>query len=122
MAWVLASILGHPKDKIVTQSKIKKLLTAKTNFAGNGLRGSADSFSIAAASGGSRRVIRSGNSGGKKAMIMTRAERATPRPTSEPSWARPGNPPKLSTRKAQMVVMAAQKMLGAMARRISGTD
>ena len=42
--------------------------------------------------------------------------------TSEPSCARPGKPPKFKTRNAVMVVAAAQKMLGAIARRISGTD
>ena len=35
---------------------------------------------------------------------------------------RPGKPPKLSTRKAQMVVTAAQKMLGAIARRTCGIE
>ena len=42
--------------------------------------------------------------------------------TSDPSWPRPGNPLKFNTRNALIVVTAAQKMLGAMAWRISGTD
>jgi len=35
--------------------------------------------------------------------------------TSVPSWPSPGNPPKFNTRKAQIVVIAAQEWLGAMA-------
>jgi hypothetical protein len=62
----------------------------------------------------------SGNSGGRNAKIITQAESATPSPTSDPNWASPGNPPKFRTKNALMVVTAAQKMLGAMARRILG--
>ena len=68
-----------------------------------------------------RRFRRPGNSGGRYAITMTSAARATPMATNEPSCARPGNPPKFNTKNALMVVMAAQRMLGAMARRISGT-
>ncbi len=50
------------------------------------------------------------------------AERLTPRPTSVPNWPRPGKPPKFRTRKAEIVVSAAQKMLGAIARRTCGMD
>ena len=50
-------------------------------------------------------------------MTMTMAARATPMATRVPSWANPGRPPRFKTRKALMVVIAAQRMLGAMARR-----
>ena len=80
-----------------------------------------DSLDVAAAEDGCTRgpdSHRSGNSGGRKAKIITQAESATPSPTSEPNCAKPGSPPKFSTRKAVIVVTAAQKMLGAIPRRI----
>ncbi len=54
-------------------------------------------------------------------MTITRAATATPIATRVPNCARPGRPPRFNTRNALTVVIAAHKMLGAMARRISGT-
>src|SRR5580658_929027 len=56
---------------------------------------------------------RSGKSGGKYSKIMMHAASATPSPTSVPNCPKPGSPPRFSTRNAQIVVVAAQKILGA---------
>src|SRR5689334_13704068 len=93
--------------------------TNRTFFGGTGRAGGA---LVGSGTVVFRTLRRSGKSGGKNAKIITQAESATPIATSEPSCARPGRPPKLSTTKAAIVVVAAQNMLGAMARRISGTD
>ena len=113
---------GNPEDKIAAQRKMIITVTVKMIFLRSGLSGRVSSSTFFASTRFDGGFIRCGNSGGRKAKIITQAESATPMPTSEPSWARPGKPPKFKTRKAEIVVTAAQKMLGAIARRISGMD
>src|SRR5207249_9484031 len=119
-ALAVASIVGRPKSNVASEIKIKMAVTAKTRFARTGSSGSTAFDSLHESATVGLGYLRCGKSGGKKAKIITSADRPTPTLTSEPSCARPGKPPKFKTRNAVMVVAAAQKMLGAIARRTSG--
>src|SRR5437879_1415372 len=99
---------GRPKSKTVKEKRRRAAVMRKTRLEEVGLGGGGLRLGLRLGGGGRGLwVQRSGKSGGKKAKIMTQAERPTPRPTSEPSWARPGKPPKFRTRNALMVVTAA---------------
>ena len=60
--------------------------------------------------------------GGRNHAIMTPAETVTPIATSEPSCARPGSPPKLSSAKAPAVVTADHQIPDDVQRRTSASE
>src|SRR5258705_2013319 len=112
---------GSPKintarEKRITAAVMAKMILMRMGYTGGGVG------ATAGVTGGPLGFLRSGKSGGKNAKIMTHAESATPIPTRDPSCAKPGNPPRFKTMKAVIVVTAAQKILGAIARRICGTE
>src|SRR5258706_5562324 len=112
---------GSPKINTATEKRMMVAVLAKVILMRPGCTGGGGATTVGETDK-SLAFLRSGKSGGKNAKIMTQAESATPMPTREPSCAKPGKPPKFRTTKAVIVVTAAQKMLGAMARRICGTD
>src|SRR2546427_4277465 len=91
----VVSMRGRPKRR--TAQEKRRRVAVRRNV-GIGL-GSELGLRLRGGEGGTGDGLqRSGKRGGRKAKIITQAERPTPSPTKEPSCARPGKPPKLRTR------------------------